>query len=154
MVKREAETGDLQEQFAEARVRIEALEAAVADAEARGATARDEMAEVSAARDSAQGELEEARSSLRDAAVRYREAKLASLPELPRDLVSASESLDEIDAAFEAAQRVVSEVRERVQEERQAVRVPAGSPPRRAQDLSSLSATEKIRLGIEERDRR
>jgi chromosome segregation ATPase len=161
MVKQAEAAVELDERLSEAQAQVEALQGAAADAEARGATALAELTEVSVARDSVRGELaqtraelEEARSQLRAAATRYRDARLVSRPEVPQELVPASDSFDEIDAGFEAALRVVSEVREKMREERQQVRVPAGSPPRRAQDLSGRSATEKIRLGIEERDRR
>jgi hypothetical protein len=82
--------------------------------------------------------------------VKYREAKLAAAPDVPADLVPAAESLAEIDEGFEAAQRVGGQLRERMQEQRQAARMPVGSPARRAPDLSALSASEKIRIGLQE----
>jgi len=164
MAKQSEDSVELEQQLAEAEAQIETLQSAAADAEARAATVQAELAEVreaySGARaeiaDAAQtrAELTETQSRLREAVVRYRAAKLDGAPEVPEDLVRAAESLDEIDAEFEAAQRVVSQLREKMQEERQSSRIPAGSPLRRAPDLSNLSATEKIRLGIEERDRR
>lgn len=87
---------------------------------------------------------------LSEAAVKYREAKLSAAPEVPADLVPASESLAEIDEGFEAAQRVVGQLKERMAEERQSARMPVGSPSRRAPDLSGLSASEKIRVGLKE----
>lgn len=119
-----------------------------------------ELAEVQALRESASGELTQAqaeltsvRDRLREAAVKYREARLAAAPEIPQDLVEAAEEIPEIDRQFESAQRVVSRLRKKMEEEereqRRSARVPAGSPQRRAPDLSSLSATEKIRLGLE-----
>jgi chromosome segregation ATPase len=171
MVRRTAEDGDTDERLIEAQARIETLEAAAADAEARAATARTELAatkearsnaeaqlaETAAAREAAEGEtsrlrsdVEEARSRLSEAAVKYRAAKLAASPDVPADLVPETESLAEIDEGFEAAQRVVGQLRERMAEERQAARVPVGSPVRRAPDLSALPAAEKIKLGLRE----
>lgn len=53
---------------------------------------------------------------------------------------------------MEAAERVVGQLRERIQkealEQRGAARIPAGSPGRRSPDLSSLPASEKIRVGL------
>jgi chromosome segregation ATPase len=162
---------DAEDRQAETQARIESLEAAAADAEARAATALEELAgareasaslelqlaEAKVARESAEDELlrsrseaEETRSRLADAAVKYREARLASAPEVPQDLVPAAESLLEIDEAFEAAWRVVGQLRERIEDERLSARVPVGSPSRRVADLSSLSASEKIRLGLEQ----
>jgi chromosome segregation ATPase len=156
---------------AEAKARIEALETSAADAEARAATALEELAsaretsadlegqlaEAKAARDKAEGELartrseaEDTRSRLSEAVVKYREAKLAAAPEVPQDLVPPAETVAEIDEGFEAARRVVGQLRERIEDERLSPRVPVGSPSRRAADLSSLSASEKIRVGLRE----
>ena len=83
--------------------------------------------------------------------MKYGEAKLASAPEIPRELVPAVERLTEIDEAFEAARLVAAQLRERIEEERQSARVPVGSPTRRGPaDLLALSASEKIRLGLQQ----
>jgi len=172
MTKRISEDNNSDDRLAEAQARIEALEAAAVDAEARSATALEELsgvkqgrldletqlAEAVFARETAEGELArtrseagETRTHLAEAAVKYREAKLASAPEIPRELVPAVERLTEIDEAFEAARLVAAQLRERIEEERQSARVPVGSPTRRGPaDLSALSASEKIRLGLQQ----
>ena len=172
MTKRTSEESDTDERLAEAQARIESLEAAAADAEARAATALEELtgarearsnleAELSRKRwrrrETAEGELARTRSEaaetrmgLAEAAVKYREAKLAAAPEIPQELVPAAESLAEIDEAFEAARRVAAQLRERIEDERLSARVPVGSPSRRPADLSALSASEKIRLGLQQ----
>ena len=172
MVRRTESDEDSDERMAEAQAQIEALQTAAADAEARAATARTELAAAKQARTSAEAQLaevasgreaaevelsrlrsdvEEVRTQLSEAAVKYREAKLSAAPEVPADLVPASESLAENDEGFEAAQRVVGQLKERMAEERQSPRVPVGSPTRRgAPDLSGLSAAEKIRVGLME----
>jgi chromosome segregation ATPase len=170
--------GELEEQLAEARAQIEALQAAAADAEARAATARDEL---KASRDehealrsqlaATEGEREEARGAvteleamaeatrgqLRDAVARYREARLSAAPDIPHDLVPAHATIEEIDREFEAAERVVGQLREKIAreavEQARAARVPAGAPARRGPDVSSLSASEKIKLGLQRLDR-
>jgi chromosome segregation ATPase len=154
-----AEDVDMDERLEEAQAQIESLQAGAADAEARAATAREELeaarearTAAEAAREETDGELarlrlevEDGRSRLAEAAVKYREAKLASAPEVPADLVPPAESLAEIDEGFESARRVVGHLRERMQEERQAARVPVGSPVRRGPDLSSLSHRRRSR---------
>ena len=168
MVRRTQSDEDSDERMAEAQAQIEALQTTAADAEARAATAKtqlaearearasaeSQLAEAASAREAAEGELsrlrsdvEEVNTRLSEAAVKYRAAKLAAAPEVPADLVPPSESLAEIDEGFEAAQRVVGQLKERMAEERQSARVPVGSPPRRAPDLSGLSASEKIKAG-------
>lgn len=152
---------EAQEQLAEALAQIEALQSAAADAEARAETVRIQLAEAVAARESAEmeanqlrGELDGAQSQVREAAVRYREVRLSAHPDVPEDLVPEGGTLDDVDRALEAAVKVVGQVRERVEEEgkeeRRGARVPAGSPPRRAPDLSALPPSEKIRLGLQQ----
>ena len=64
----------------------------------------------------------------------------------------------QIERDFEAAQRVVGELRKRIEDdaeaEKRSARVPPGSPTRRAPDVSSLSPTEKITLGLQQRAER
>lgn len=170
-----ADISDIREQLAESQAHIEALQTAAADAEARAQTARSELAEArkqvadleerlahaDSERESVLDELQQTRSdlfaaqaALREAAVRYRAARLAAAPDVPEDLVPETEDITEIDRGFESALRLVGRVRDRIQEEKteeaRALRVLAGSPPRRSADVSGLSASEKIRLGLEQ----
>ena len=179
MARKDRDTGELEEQLADAQAQLEGLQSAAADAEARASTARAELvalreaqsttaqqlADAEAARDSAQAELSqtraeltEARSQIKEAAARYRDARLAAEPAIPPDLVPALESVDEIDQRIESARGVVGQVREKIQEESEeanrAARVPIGSPPRRAPDLSGLSPSEKIKLGLQQMSER
>ena len=66
-----------------------------------------------------------------------------------------SDTLEQIERDFESAQRVVGALRQQLEDEadaeKRSVRVPAGSPTRRAPDVSSLSPTEKITLGLQQR---
>ena len=116
--------------------------------------------EAQAARDSAEAELAsvraelvEARAQAREAALKYRDARLAVVPHIPTDLVPG-ETIDEIDRQLEAAQRVVARLRQELDAEARPeeppARVPVGSPPRRPPDLSALSPTEKIKLGLQQ----
>lgn len=166
------ETNDL---LADSLAQIEALQAAAADAEARASAAREELAEArrhaaeveerlsrtADERQAAYGDLAETREALstaqaavREAAAKYRAAVLAGAPEIPEDLVQEGEDIAEIDRQIEAARRVVSRVREKMEEETadqaRSVRVPAGAPVRRAPDLSGLSPEEKIRAGLQQ----
>ncbi len=169
---------EAQEQLADAQAQIDALQTAAADAEARAATARAQLAEArqraslleaeltgaQAELASAQAELveasaqlAEARSQLRDAALKYRDARLAAVPHIPAELVPVptdarlgGDTLDEIDQQFEAAQRLVGQVRDKLESETRSARVPLGSPTRRGlPDLSALSPAEKIKLGLQ-----
>ena len=94
-------------------------------------------------------DLEAAHAERRAALARYRETLLAGSPELPAELVTG-DTLDQIDAAVQTTRDLVARVREHVGADT-ARTVPAGSPPRRGPDLGAMSAAEKIRYGISER---
>ena len=170
---------NFEEQLAEAQSQIEALQSTAADAEARAATLQERLSdseaeltrlreaegvaesrivEAETASETARQDLEQtrtdleaSRTQLRDATVKYRQKRLASAPEIPAELVPESDSLEQIERDFESAQRVVGELRQKLEDEadaeKRSARVPPGSPTRRAPDVSSLSPTEKITLG-------
>jgi hypothetical protein len=160
----------LEEQLAAAHADIEQLQTRLADAEARAGTREAELASLRGALETAQEtiaerdaslaardqELESTRSYLalvegrsREATARYRDSSLAREPHLPADLVTG-ETVQEIDEALERARQTVAQVRQHLEQQAQAVRVPAGAPARGSPDLSSLSAAEKIRLGVQQ----
>src|SRR2546428_7209781 len=155
MTKRTSEESDTDERLAEAQARIESLEAAAADAEARGATALEELTGAREARSNLEAQLEEAvaawetaegelartrseaaetRMGLAEAAVKYRGAKLAAAPEIPQELVPAAESLAENGEGCEAALRVHPQLRSCVGGCGLDGSVPAGRHSRRTDD--------------------
>jgi len=174
----EDELSALQEQLAEARAENERLQAKAADREARAlhldelngqlreqlATAQADLsagqgelssvqADLSAAQaglSAAQAEKDDLHARLQAAVGKYREVLLAAAPEVVQEMV-AGESIEEVDAAMERARQTVLQVRERLESQAQAGRVPTGSPPRTALDLSALSPVEKIRLGLSQK---
>jgi hypothetical protein len=93
------------------------------------------------------GELTAIKQSLSGAVAKYRAAVVASAPGIPQELVKG-ESLDEIDASLEVARGIVSKVRQQLEVEAEANKVPAGAPPRMPQDLSALSPAEKIAYAL------
>ena len=165
----EEELSELQERLAEAQAEVERLQAMTADREARAvhldeqnAKLRRDLEEARGALSTAEeqasahqervagleGELSTAREQTREAAARYREALLSASPEVPADMV-AGESVEEVEASLAAARQTVSQVRQHLESQAQAGRVPAGAPPRQAPDLSALTPEEKIRMGLE-----
>ena len=169
------EVSALQEQLSEAREEIERLQTTAADGEARAlhfdglnAELRQQLAAAQAEAVSHQekiGALDEQLSTARtdlaaaqadndglhahlQAAVgKYRQVLLAAAPEVAEEMVDGG-SIEDVDAAMERARQMVLQVRERLESQAQAGRVPVGSPPRAAPDLSALSPIEKIRLGL------
>ena len=154
MAKVDPEVAALKEQLADSMAQLEAVQADAADSEARSATQADRLLALQGEIAEAQSENERLTAQLSSAALRYREARLAASPEVPADLVTG-ETPEEIDQQMEAAERVVTEMRERMEKERreQAPSVPAGAPVRRAPDYSGLPSSEKIKVGLEQQTR-
>jgi hypothetical protein len=88
-------------------------------------------------------ELTVIKQTLSGAVAKYHSAVLASAPGIPEELVNG-ESIEEIDASLELARGIVSRVRQQLEVEAEANKVPAGAPPRMPQDVSALSPAEKI----------
>lgn len=151
MAKNDPENAALKEELADAMAQLEPLQAAVADAEARAATQADRVAALESELEATRAEGEQLSSRLRDSALKYREARLAAAPHVPADLV-AGETIDEVEEQMEAAERVVSDMRDRMEREQreQPPSVPAGAPVRRAPDYSQLPPGEKIKVGLEQ----
>ncbi len=147
-----SEVTEFEERMAEAQAQIESLQATAADAEARAATAQAEAAALRQRTTKSESALEAAHSQVRESAVLYRTARLAAAPEVPPELVSERDTVEEVEREFEAALRVVEAMRERLRAEgktKRQIRVPPGAPVRREVDTSSLPASEKIRIGLQ-----
>ena len=160
----------LEEQLATAHADIDRLQTELAELAARDAERDAEAQAMRAQLQAARGEAEAARSQLstqeeesrrlrealdraemesREALSRYRDAALEREPQLPADMVSGG-SVSELDAAIERARQTVAQVRQHLEQQAQAARVPAGAPARGGPDTSELSESEKIRLGLAE----
>ncbi len=87
------------------------------------------------------------KDSLSGAVVKYRAALLAGMPDVPGDLVKGT-TIEEIDSSLETARGIIAKVRQRLESEAEAKRVPAGAPQRTPQDLSALSPAEKIAYAL------
>ncbi len=152
MAKSDPEVSELKEQLTDALAQVESLQSAVADAEARAATEADQRAGLAQELEATRSESEQLSARLRDAALRYREARLEAAPHIPSELVTGEE-MEEIDEQLAAAEQVASRMREEMEKGRQSRSVPAGAPVRRSPDYSQLPAGEKIRLGLQESGR-
>jgi hypothetical protein len=153
----------LEEQITALQTDVEDLQGRLAEAESLLATrtadltrARQELEQSKATLSQRDAEAEGLRAEIAAAreqgtvaSQRYREAVLSREPELPADLVRG-ETVEEIDAAVERARQTVSQVRQHIEAQAQASRVPAGAPVRGAPDTSALSPAEKIRLGLQQ----
>ncbi|HEX5368550.1 MAG TPA: hypothetical protein VFY10_03965 [Dehalococcoidia bacterium] len=151
----------LEEQLAGAQADIERLQTRLADSEALVAQRTDDatalqrqLAEQEQALNRRGSEVEELRAALggaeaeaRTAAESYRGLVLQREPDLPADLIGG-DSVAEIDASVSRARQTIAQVRQHMEEQAQALRVPAGAPARGGPDVSGLTPGEKIRLGM------
>jgi chromosome segregation ATPase len=158
----------LEEQLAAANADIERLQGRVGELESAVAgrdaetttlrtqlmTARDEASQAQSTLTQRDADLETLREALdataaegRAAANRYRELLMASEPDLPAELISG-DSVSEIDEAAVRARQTVAQVRQHLETQAQALRVPAGAPVRGGPDTSAMTPAEKIRLGL------
>ena len=139
---------------AELRRQLAAAQADLSAAQAEAASHQEKIGaldeELSTARTdlaAAQVDNDGLHARLQAAVGKYRQVLLAAAPEVAEEIVGG-ESIEDVDAAMERARQMVHQVRERLESQAQAGRVPVGSPPRAAPDLSALSPIEKIRLGL------
>jgi chromosome segregation ATPase len=158
----------LEEQLAGANADIERLQGRVGELETSIAgrdadtavlrtqltSAQDEASQAQSALAERDGDLETLRQALdatvadaRAAANRYRELLMSSEPDLPVELVFG-ETVSEVDEAAVRARQTVAQVRQHLETQAQALRVPTGAPARGAPDTSAMTPAEKIRLGL------
>jgi uncharacterized protein (DUF3084 family) len=94
--------------------------------------------------------LTELESSLSQAVSSYQALVIKSNPGVPEELV-AGNSIEEIDHSLASAQTLIDRVRQELETEIAAAKIPAGAPQRIPIDLSALSPKEKIQYAIGER---
>jgi chromosome segregation ATPase len=158
----------LEEQLLAAQADIERLQGRLADAEARAAGHEGELSEArrqltvatatlaereealraqTAAAEDLRAVVEAAAARARDDAACYRALVLAHEPDLPADLVTG-DSIASLEQSLHQARQTVAQVRQHIEKQAHARRVPAGAPVRSSPDLSGLTPAEKIRLGM------
>ena len=98
-------------------------------------------------KDPHEAEITALKQNLSRALGAYRESLMRLNPELPAEMVGG-DTLEAVNESVSRARGLVSKVRQGLEAERVASRVPAGAPARSEADYSSLSSREKIQLGI------
>ena len=150
-----------EEELEQARARISELEGLLAqkDEELTKATAHiSELEQVLADRDNqiatlkqSVAELEQKLTDLNNAQTQaissYRALVVKTNPEVPEELITG-DTIEEIDKSLANAQTLIDRVRQGLEAEIAAAKVPAGVPQRAPVDLSALSPREKIRYAI------
>ncbi len=97
--------------------------------------------------DPREAEMAALKQTLSRTLVAYRESLIRLNPELPAEMV-CGDTLEAVNESASRARTLVSKVKQSLEAEKAAGRVPAGAPARSAADCSSLSSREKIQLGI------
>ena len=96
-------------------------------------------------------ELEQKLTDLNDALTRavasYKALAIKSNPGVPEELITG-DTIEEIDESLANAQILIDKVRQGLETEIAAVKVPAGAPQRAPLDISALSPREKIQYAI------
>jgi hypothetical protein len=77
----------------------------------------------------------------------YRDSLIKLNPELPAEMVGG-DTVEAVDESIAKARALVSKVKQSIEAEKTASRVPAGAPARGEADYSGLSTREKIQIGI------
>jgi len=123
--------------------RIAELEQALAEKDKQLAALTQSAAELEQRLAGREESLAQAIASYRALVVRYN-------PGLPEEQI-ASGSIEEIDASLAHAQALINRLRQELEAEMAATRIPAGAPLRAPADLSALSPRDKIQYAIGER---
>ena len=124
----------------EAAASIAERDARIAELEGQLTNSRDTL-------DAATADIEVRNDAYQDAVSRLAEALRKANPNIPSELIRG-ETPGELEASVESASALVKKVREQMDAERAAVRVPAGAPPADTPSLDGLSARDKIAAGI------
>jgi len=116
--------------------RISELEQAVADRDNQIAALTQSLAELE--------------GGLSQAVEAYRALVVKANPAVPEELISG-DTIEEIDDSLASARVLVDRVRQELEVEIAAAKIPAGAPLRTPLDFSALSPKEKIQYAIGER---
>jgi len=85
--------------------------------------------------------------SLAEALANYKAMVVESNPEVPAELISG-DRIEAVNESLRQAKDMISRVRQGLEAEILAVKVPVGAPPRMPPDLSALSPRDKIQYAI------
>ncbi len=128
------------EALTKANARIIELEQTVANLDSEVATLKQTIAE-------SEEKLTSVNHSLTEAVASYKAMVVQANPQVFEELITG-DTIEAINESLEKAKTLVSRVRQGLETEITAGKVPAGAPIRTAPDLSALSPREKINYAI------
>ena len=127
--------------------RIAGLERRIAESQQALAEANARISELEQSLMETGEKLAQTGDDLSQAITSYKQMITALNPEIPDDLISG-DSIEAIEASLAQGKKLINRVKQGLEAEIQAVRIPAGAPQRTAPDLSVLSPREKIQYSI------
>ena len=122
-------------------------DAAISDLEAKRSGLETALSEAKKESEAITAALKEARDQ---AVSKYRDMAKALNPTIPQDII-VGETIEEIDASIEKGKALVASVKQYVEAEAAAAKVPAGAPTRTTISLEGMSPKEKIAYGIQQK---
>ena len=122
-------------------------DAAISDLEAKRSGLETALSEAKKESEAMTATLKEARDQ---AVAKYLTIVKTLNPTIPQDII-AGETIAEIDASIEKGKALVASVKQYLESEAAAAKVPAGAPPRGAISLEGMSPKEKIAYGIQQK---
>jgi uncharacterized coiled-coil protein SlyX len=132
---------------AETVSRLSELESLIAQKDEALASTSARITELEQAIAGLEERLEVTNDSLAEAIASYQTMMTRANPEVPEEMIGGT-SIEAIDQSLAEAKSLISHVKQGLEAEIQASRVPAGAPQRTPPDLSSLSPREKIQYGV------
>jgi len=135
------------EDLEETRARVVELEGLVAQKDNELSSANARITELEQTIAESDKKLVDTSSALSQVVSSYKALVVKSNPEVPTELLTG-DTIEAIDQSLENAKTLIGRVREGLEAEIAAVKVPAGAPQRMPIDLSTLSPREKIQYAI------
>jgi hypothetical protein len=127
-----------------------AAEAALAEKDARITELESELSQVKSERELTLADLAATREANTAAVAKYLEAVKAANSALPQDVITG-DTIEDIDASVQKAQSIAESVNARLEAEVKGTKVPAGAPARTGIDIEGLSPSEKIAIGVKQK---
>ena len=119
-------------------------------AEKKDVTIADLEAQLSEAKKSSESLTTSLKEARDQAVAKYLTMVKALNPQVPEAMISG-ETIEEIDASIEKGKAMVTSVKQSLEAEASAAKVPAGAPPRGTISLEGMSPKEKIAYGIQQK---
>ena len=94
-------------------------------------------------------ELTTAKAALESAVGAYKDVLLKANPLIPTDMIQGL-TIDEVTASLEKASALVGQIKQGLEEEGNAEKIPPGAPQRTGPDLSAMTTKEKINYGLDQ----